>query len=366
MKRVVSLTPAATEIVHALGMGDSLVGRSHECDYPESVQALPACTHSKIDSMGGSRAIHDQVREAWAKQFANGHDGEGKGEDSDAELEARAWAAASLYELDVARLNELAPDVIVTQAQCEVCAVSLSAVEEAVGQLVASKPKVVSVSPRRLEEVWESIGAVAEALEVSEQGATLVASLRARVEAVAQRVREIADAKSDRVGDGEAGDIQTVGQAEESEENAEDVAAVKKIKKERVGCLEWLDPLMGAGNWIPQLIELAGGRAVFGEVGEHSPWLSIEDLAREDPDVIVVQPCGLDMDRAYQEMSQLTAVPGWLSLRAVRLKRVFIADGNAYFNRPGPRLVESLEVLAEILHRQEFEFGHQGLGWRLM
>jgi iron complex transport system substrate-binding protein len=131
-----------------------------------------------------------------------------------------------------------------------------------------------------------------------------------------------------------------------------------------VATIEWIDPLMAAGNWMPELVEMAGGHNLFGTAGAHSPWLTWDELRRADPDILIVLPCGYDMDKTEQEMPPLTTRPDWPALRAVRTGQVFITDGNQYFNRPGPRLVESLEILAEILHPGHFQFGHEGTGWR--
>jgi iron complex transport system substrate-binding protein len=130
-----------------------------------------------------------------------------------------------------------------------------------------------------------------------------------------------------------------------------------------VACIEWIDPLMAAGNWMPELVEMAGGTNLFGEAGKHAPWMTWEQLRQRDPDVIVVLPCGHDIERSRQDMPALTARPGWAELKAVRDRRVVVADGNQYFNRPGPRLVESLEILAEVLHPDVIRFGHEGSAW---
>jgi len=236
--RIVSLIPSATEIVALLGMTDRLVGRSHECDYPFSVKALPICTEPKFNPEGSSAEIHGRVTD--------------------------------------------------------------------------------------LADVWADIEQVAAALNVS--AAEQLATLKQRVQACAA----IAQATGDRP---------------------------------TVACIEWSDPLMAAGNWIPELVELAGGRSLFGIVGQHSPWLQWDKLVEANPETMVFMPCGYNLQRTRQDAELLSHHPQWLSLKAVQTGQVYITDGNQYFNRPGQRLVDSLEILAEILHPQSFLPIHQGTGW---
>ncbi len=300
--RVVSLIASATEMVCALGCGDRLVGRSHECDYPPWVQKLPRCTAPKFDPDGTSYEIDQRVK-------------------------ALVQESLSVYRVDGERLRELEPDVIVTQSQCEVCAVSLRDVERAVCSWLRSCPQLVSLEPNRLADVWSDIERVAHALGVADRGQDLVDQLQARVEAIAGRARSLTE-------------------------------------RPRVACVEWLDPLMAAGNWMPELVERAGGVNLFGEAGKHAPWMTWDALMARDPDVIVLVPCGFDIARCHRDLPVLAERPEWRRLQAVQAQQVFLADGNQYFNRPGPRLVESLEILAEILHPQIFAFGHEGSGWQ--
>ena len=301
-QRVVSLIASATEIVCALGFESELVGRSHECDYPPSVTRLPACSSSKVE-VGAS------------------------GADIDAEVRAIVSEGLSVYRVDPELLDRLAPTVVITQTQCEVCAVSLKDVEAAVCELVGSRPAVVSLEPMSLDDVWADIRAVASAIGDPARGDALVAGLQARLEALRGQTRTVAARPS-------------------------------------IACIEWIDPLMNAGNWMPELVDAAGGDNLFGEAGKHSGYFPFEDLAAADPDVIAVMPCGFDIDRAWGEMAPLAANPAWAELSAVREGRVVITDGNQYFNRPGPRVVESAEILAECLHPERFDFGHRGRGWR--
>jgi iron complex transport system substrate-binding protein len=302
MPRIVSLIASATEIVCALGFEEQLVGRSHECDYPESVQRLPITTQPKFDPDGTSYEIDQRVK-------------------------AIVQEGLSVYRVDGEKLRDLEPDVIVTQAHCEVCAVSLREVERAVCAWLRTCPRLVSLTPNALADVWISIEQVADALGVPERGVELIQQLQGRMRAIAERTRTLADPPT-------------------------------------VAAIEWIDPLMAAGNWMPELIEMAGGVNRFGVAGAHAPWLTWEELCKADPDVILILPCGFDIERSRRDLPVLMNKPQWPQLRAVRSGRVYLADGNQYFNRPGPRLVESLEILAEILHPNVFAFGHEGTGWQ--
>jgi iron complex transport system substrate-binding protein len=304
MERVVSLLPSTTEIVCALGLEEALIGRSHECDFPSGVAGLPVLTAAKLDATRSGREIDDRVRELVREGL-------------------------SVYRVDELRLREIKPTLILTQHQCEVCAASLRDVEEALEQWIGNPPQLLSLDPGKLADVWDDIERVADAMGESQCGVDLTARLRARVDAIASRV--------------EATDT-----------------------RPSVACVEWIDPLMAAGNWVPELVDLAGGRNLFGEAGEHSPWLDWETLREADPEIIVVMPCGFDIRRIREEMGPLVTQPGWSELRAVRAKRVYLTDGNQYFNRPGPRLVESLEILAEILRSPVVSERHEGEGWEVL
>jgi iron complex transport system substrate-binding protein len=299
-QRIVSLLASGTEIVHALGCGERLVGRSHECDFPAAVRALPVCTEALIDATQSSAAIDRQVKTA-------------------------ARDALSIYRVDRELLRALQPDVIITQTQCEVCAVSLRDVEAAICDLLEQPARIVSLEPHAIADIWRDIARVAVALGLPDRGAATIGELRARRDALA---------------------AQTSGWPAPT-----------------VACIEWIDPLMAAGNWTPELIAIAGGRSVAGEAGAHSPWLTPEQLRALDPEVIVIAPCGFDLPRTRAELPALTGQPWWPTLRAVRDARVYLADGNAYFNRSGPRLVETAELLAEMIHPGCCDFGHQGAGW---
>ncbi|MEM9137064.1 MAG: cobalamin-binding protein [Cyanobacteria bacterium P01_F01_bin.42] len=285
--RVISLIPSATEILHCLGGLDALVGRSHECDFPTVVQSLPICTAPNLDPSGSSAAIHGQVESLLKK-------------------------ALSIYANDEAQIERLQPTHILTQAQCEVCAVSLTQVEAAVRRLGDSTPTLISLQPSTVDEVLTDILRVGEVLELPAQAA--VNRLRDRMQVLRKRVTRTGIP---------------------------------------VGCIEWTEPLMAAGNWVPELVSMAGGVDLLGASGQHSSWLSWEQLQAANPEVLLVMPCGFDLTATAEAVRSLSQDERWSQLQAVRSQQVFLTDGNQYFNRPGPRLVESLEILIEILQSCE-------------
>lgn len=299
--RIVSLIASATEIVHALGCGDRQVGRSHECDYPPSVKNLPQVTEPKFEPDGTSYQIDQRVK-------------------------AILQEGLSVYRVHADKLDALNADIIITQEQCAVCAVSLADVEAAVCEMVASQPKIVSLNPNALEDIFADIRKIAEALDVGERGEALIQSMQERMKEI-QRGASFGNSTP------------------------------------RVATIEWIDPLMVGGNWLPTLVEMAGGKNLFGEAGRHSPFVQWEAIRAADPDILIITPCGYPNDKTLEEMPHLVKQPGWDDLRAVRMNRVFLCDGNQYFNRPGPRVVASLEILAELFHPELFSFGHKGAGW---
>ncbi len=297
--RLVSLLPSATEIVAALGLLPFLVGRSHECDYPPEVKALPVCTRARLDAQQPSLAIEQAVQDL-------------------------LQSTLGIYELELTTLRSLQPTHIITQDQCDVCAVTLADVQRAIAELFDPPPQLISLQPHSLADVWQDIRRVALALGVSAD--PLLESLHTRIQACQAWV-------SDR-------------------------------PRRQVVTIEWIDPLMTGGNWVPELITLAGGENVLGTAGKHSPYIDWSTLLAIDPEVIIVMPCGFDLERTRQELHQAVHTsPRWQQLRALQSGQLYIVDGNAYFNRPGPRLVDSLEILVEILHPpQELKF--QGIGWQ--
>lgn len=301
MRRLVSLLPAATEIACALGLEAELVGRSHECDFPAAVRSLPACTAPAFACKGSSAQIHARMQELW-----------------------RAGRAAYRVERQV--LAALRPQAILTQVQCEVCAVDLREVEQAVADWPERRPRLITLQAASLDGLWADIQRVGTALDLNRRATVLIADLRRRMQEIATTTR--------------------------------------RRRLPTLACIEWIEPLMAAGNWVPELATLAGASYLFGQSGTHSSWLAWEALQAADPEVIVIMPCGLDLARARADARLLTERPGWGKLRASGTRRVYVTDGNQYFNRPGPRLAESLEILAEILYPQDFHFGHEGRGWQ--
>jgi iron complex transport system substrate-binding protein len=299
--RVVSLIASSTEIVCALGCGEWLVGRSHECDHPAWVRGLPQLTKPRFPTSGDSRAIDTEVR-------------------------ALVSQGLSPYEVDTPGLEALSPDVILTQVQCEVCAPSLRDVEEALRHSIRSRPQIVSLHSERLADVWRDIRRVSDALGVPERGVQLITRLQRRMAAVAERASQMGT-------------------------------------RPRVAFLEWLDPLMAGGHWMPELIAMAGGVDCFGTAGGATTTIDWETLRAADPDALWVAPCGFDLARTARECGMLTSRPGFSELAAARGERVHLGDGNALFNRPGPRLAETLEAMAEALHPAAFRFGHRGTSW---
>ena len=301
--RIVSLIPSATEILAALGLTDAIVGRSHECDYPPEIQSRPVCTEARLDSNAPSAGIHNNINEL-------------------------LQSALSIYKIKTDVLEQLQPTHILTQDQCDVCAVSLKEVEQAVATLIGSRPQIVSMRADVLADVWTDIERVADATGVESQ--QLLEDLKSRIKICQQKTQGLP--------------------AEE---------------RPSVACIEWTDPLMTAANWIPELVATAGGQPLFSTSGQPSPRLSWETLVATNPSIIVFMPCGFGLDRTRQEAQLLAQRPHWQSLRAVQSERVYITDGNWYFNRPGPRLVDSQEILAEMLHPEIFQYGYKGTGWDL-
>jgi iron complex transport system substrate-binding protein len=300
--RLLPLISSATEIVHALGLGRYQIGRSHECDYPPSVAELPVCTRPTITVSGSSAEIDRLVKE-------------------------RVAAAVSVYDVDSTLVRALRPTHIITQTQCKVCAVSLEDVERALQTEISVEARVIPLEPYALADLWRDIRRVASACGCEDDGKVLVQGLKQTMQTVAERAK----------GTG---------------------------LKSTVAAIEWLEPLMAGGNWVPELIEMAGGKNLFGVAGQHSPWMTWEQLAAADPDVIVVLPCGFDLERTRNEMYWVTERSNWRNLKAVRTGRVFICDGNQFMNRPGPRLVESLQIFAEILHPNLFDPALEHIGWQ--
>lgn len=299
--KIVSLLSSATEIVCALGLEANLVGRSHECDYPESVKQLPVCTAANFPDNLSSAEIDGKVKEILAD-------------------------ALSVYTVKREQIKELAPDVVITQDQCEVCAVSLADVELALDDYLDKKTRIISLKPNSLDDIFADITTIARILNVPEAGADLLERLIERVDIVKHKL---------------------------------------KFSESRptIACIEWLDPMMISGNWVPGLVSIAGGTPVLAQDGKHSPYVQWDDIRAQNPEFIVVMPCGFSIERTLKEIDTVMQLPGFADMQAVKNNQLFIADGNQYFNRPGPRIVDSIEILAEIMRPKQFAFGYEGEGW---
>jgi iron complex transport system substrate-binding protein len=299
--RIVSLLPGCTEIVCALGCAERLVGRSHLCDFPPEIQSVPVCTSARLDASASGSEINGQVASLLEGGF-------------------------SVCSIDSFRLRELRPDVILTRDQCGICGASPADLEKALAIRPARRAKIVALAPLRLADVWRDIQTIADALNVAGKGRDLLWRLKNRVVDVIQQT-----------------------------------CLIKK--RPSVACLVWLDPLTAAGHWVPEMVELAGGRDLLGLPGRPSACHDWKNLAQADPDVIVLMPSGFSLERARREAAALENRPEWRKLRAVKSKKIFVTDGDHYFSRPGPRAVESIEILAEILQPKLFSFGHENKGW---
>ncbi len=285
--RIVSLLPSATEMLCALGLEDQLVGVTHECDYPSLVRGLPRVTRTFIPPDATSADIDRTVRE-------------------------RMRTDRALYTLDLPVLESLRPDLIITQALCDVCAVAEDEVRAAACMLPGG-PDVLNLEPRTLPEVFEALREVACAADVVERAAPLIGQLQARVDAVVDRTATLEH-------------------------------------RPRVAFLEWLDPPFSCGHWSPELVRLAGGIEGLSEDGQPSRTLTWNEVVAWQPDVVFIACCGFSVERTMQDVPALHDIPGWQHLPAVRSDRVYVTDGAQYWNRPGPRLVDSLEILAHTLH----------------
>ncbi len=291
--RIVSLVPAATEMCFALGLGGDVVGVSPECDFPPAAKELPRISHALLDYEDKDSAKTSQmVGETLA-------------------------AGRALYKVDEKALRAASPDVIVTQGLCEVCA-PMAIDVRAVASRLAKRPRIVSLDPHSLRDVLDDVERVGKACGASGAASSLLGDLRERIERVAFLTSHLQEQPS-------------------------------------CVCLEWFDPLFLAGHWVPEMVDLAGGRDALAKPGEKSPRVEPKSVAMSAPDVVVLMPCGFHLDRTIQEAKALASLPWWPDLPAVRRGRVWAVDGSSYFNRPGPRLVTGLEILAHILHPDTFK-----------
>lgn len=289
--RIVSLLPSATEIVYELGLGDQLVGVSHDCDWPPEVLKKPKLSQAVVHSEMPSAEIDQIVRE-------------------------RLHSGLSVYHIDAELLQKLNPDLILTQELCEVCAPSFDDVRQAV-KLLHRQPQIVSLEPQTLEDILDNILTVGEVSGTILRAQKLVAQLQRRIERVRAQTESVAH-------------------------------------RPKVCCIEWLDPIMIGGHWVPQMVEYAGGEDWLGEVGYPSRSADWEEVLTYNPDIIVLMPCGFSIERTLRELDLLAEREGWEELTAVKENQVFVVEASAYFNRPGPRIVTGLEILAEIIHPEIF------------
>lgn len=299
-ERIVSLLASGTELTCALGLGERLVGRSHECDFPPWVERLPVVSRPTFEIEGTSREIDERVR----SRLRNG---------------------LPLYQVDEQRLLELAPDVLITQTHCEVCAVSPADLAHGTPAKLARRP-LVALHGSTVDEILRGFVEASAVLGAPAAGEQLVAELRAKLARVKQRVLG--------------------------------------LPRPRVACVEWIEPVFTMGNWGPELVELAGGDNLLGNAGQHSTTLSFAAICQANPEVLVVAPCGFGLARAWSEMPALAKEPGFAELRAVREGRVYVCDGNLYFNRSSPSLFETPQLLAEMLHPAQVAPEHEGTAWR--
>jgi len=296
--RIVSLLPSATEIVCALGLEEKLVAVTHECDYPLVVRSKPVITSSALDhAQSSSRHIHEGIA-------------------------GLLHAGKSIYHLHERLLVELQPDLILTQELCEVCAVSYRIVRDA-ARILEGETEIISLEPNSVGDILANIRLVGEKTGSQKSASELIESLQRRIDHVTCRTSAITNSP-------------------------------------RVYCMEWLDPPFAAGHWIPEMVSMAGGIEGLGQAGQPSKQIAWQEVVDFAPEVIVLMPCGFDLNRTVEEGRRVTTYPQWDSLPAVRNGRVFAVDGSSYFNRPGPRIIDGLEVLAQIIHPQLLQFSFAG------
>ena len=291
--RICSFLPSGTEIVYALGMGDSLYAVSHECDYPAEALAKPKIVRSRFDA---DKLSSQEIDRLVTEMYQRGE---------------------RIYEVDESVLREAAPDLVLTQELCDVCAVSYEDVRHAASRL-AYPPNVVSLDPASIGNMLEDIEMVGDLCGVPDAATAFIAELKERIDAVRSRASAAASAP-------------------------------------RVACIEWLEPPIVAGHWIPQMVELAGGVDALAKPGEASRRITMEELAASEPDVLVLMPCGMTEVRAREEFEALGNLEEWRKLPAVANSRAYFVDSGSYFSRSGPRLVDGLEQMAYMAHPDKFE-----------
>lgn len=289
--KIVSLLPSSTEIAFALGLGKEIIGVSHECDFPEEAKSKSVLTRSKINPFKRSDEIDKDVMSI----VKNG---------------------LSVYEIDEKKLKELKPSIILTQDQCEVCAVSLKDVQEATNKFICDA-KIISLKPAVLNGILDDIIKIGKETKKEKEAEGLVQNLKSRINYIKNKTKNLAN-------------------------------------KPKVCCIEWVEPLIIAGNWVPELVEIAGGINIISKKGHHSNKLEAKEILKHDPDKIVISPCGFKINQTLKDINLLEAKSEWKQLKAVRNKEVFIVDGNSYFNRPSQRIIDTLEILSSIIHPELF------------
>ena len=298
--RIVSLISSATEIINSLQCIDNLVGISHECDHPGSIKKLPICSEPRFDINGKSIEVDQSIKSLLQE-------------------------ALSIYRVKEDTIGKLKPDIIITQSQCDVCAVNIKDVRSALEQTIGINPKIISLSPACLEDVWNDILELGIALEKESKAKEVIKNIKSDISIISKKNK-----------------------------NKDPVS---------VGCIEWIEPLMFAGNWVPEIVEIAGGKSFFGVAGKHSNWSKYEELYQYDPDKIIFMPCGYDMNKTKVELTNLIHDVRWQSLKAVKTDDVYLTDGNQYFNRPGPRLLDSMKIMDDIINNSNV-YNFKNYGWK--
>ena len=300
-KRIVSLLPSCTEIICKLGYTKHLVGISHECDYPNSISGLPVLTKARLSPEGTSIEINQSVTDLLQRGL-------------------------SVYDVDASLLKSLSPEIIVTQAQCEACAVSLDQVQDIVSNWTLNQTEIISLEPNTLNEVWLGFDIIAKTMGAPESSSILKSEINERFKLLKDKLKGTE-------------------------------------QKPTVLCIEWIEPIMVAANWVPELVGFAGGRNVMSVSGTDSRFCSWDEIKKTNPDIIIMMPCGFGIKRTFEDIHYLQNRKGWQELKAVKENKVFVVDGNQYFNRPGPRLVDSAEILAEVIHPEYFERKYPEDAW---
>ena len=298
--KIITLIPSATEIISFLGLDSQLVGVSHECDFPEKVKSLKKLTKTDIKADVSSYNIHLQIEKILENSL-------------------------SVYKVDENSLKYLNPDVIITQDQCNVCAVDLSQVKKVSSSFLNKEVDIISLQPKSFTDIFENIEYVAKKLNVFN------ALNKNKINKLLHRISDVRQ---------------------------------KKKSFKNVICIEWCNPLMAAGNWIPDMVKIAGGNELFGINNKNSHWIDFKSVRDFNPEVIIFMPCGYNLLQTHRDVASLFENNvKWKNLSAYKNKKLYLVDGNQYFNRPGPRIVDSLEILAEIFNPDVFNYGYKGSGW---